>query len=62
MLLTERELTDEEAAEIMGWPKERVSGIRKVYVDDSRIVMAIAEHIAARRKSAGAANWALCVS
>jgi hypothetical protein len=35
----------------MGWSKERVGGIRKVYVDDSRVVMAIAQRIAARQKA-----------
>lgn len=51
MLLTECELTDEEAAEIMGWSKDQVSGIRKVYVDGSRVAMAIAQRVAAKQKA-----------
>jgi integrase len=56
ILLTEWELTDEEAAEIMGWSKERVSGIRKVYVDGNRLAMAIADRIAAKQKAKQAAK------
>jgi integrase len=55
MLLTEWDLTDEEAAEIMGWSKDQVRGIRKVYVDGDRVAMAIAQRIAARRKAKQAA-------
>ena len=51
MLLADCELTDDQAAEIMGWSKERVGGIRKVYVDDSLVIMAIAERIAAKQKA-----------
>lgn len=49
MLLTEWELTDREAAEIMGWSPERVAHIRKVYVDHTRVVVALAERIAAKQ-------------
>lgn len=48
MLLAECGLTDEEAAPIMGWSKDRVASIRRVYVDDARVVVAIGERIAAR--------------
>ncbi len=56
MLLTECELTDEEAAEIMGWAKDKVQTIRKVYVDGGRVAMAIAERIAAKQKAKQAAK------
>lgn len=59
MLLTECELTDEEAAEIMGWSKDQVSGIRKVYVDGSRVAMAIAQRVAAKQKAKHAARSGL---
>ncbi|MEG3153487.1 site-specific integrase [Sphingomonas sp. RB1R13] len=39
--------TDHEVAEIMGWAPERVSHIRRVYVDQARVVVAIGERIAA---------------
>jgi integrase len=51
-LLTESDLTDREAAEIMGWSPERVADIRRVYVDQARVVVAIGErirHIAVKR-------------
>ena len=55
MLLTEWELTDREAAKIMGWSQERVANIRKVYVDHTRVVVALGERIAAKHlaKQAG---------
>ena len=40
-----------EVAEIMGWSRDQVAGIRKVYVDGSKVVMAIAERIAAKQKA-----------
>ena len=40
--------TDHEVAEIMGWAPERVSHIRRVYVDQARVVVAIGERIAVR--------------
>lgn len=49
MLLTECDLTDREGADIMAWSPERVAGIRKVYVDGSRVVVAIGERIAAKQ-------------
>lgn len=48
MLLTEWELTDDEAAGIMGWSPGRVAHIRRVYVDDARVVVALGARIAAR--------------
>lgn len=39
-------LTDQEAADVMGWSPERVGRIRRVYVDQSRVVVAIGERIA----------------
>lgn len=40
-------LTDQEAAEVMGWATERVANIRRVYVDQARVVVAIGQRIAA---------------
>ena len=51
MLLFECKLTDEETAEIMGRSKERVSEIRKVYVDGGRLAMALAAHIGVKQKA-----------
>lgn len=38
-------LTDKDAAEILGWSPDRVGNIRKVYVDQERVIVAIAERI-----------------
>lgn len=38
-------LTDAEVAEVMGWSVEQVSGIRRTYVDQSRVVVAMGERI-----------------
>ncbi len=46
MLLTTWGLTDQEAAEIMGWSPERVSRIRRVYVDHTRVVIELGRRIA----------------
>lgn len=51
LLLAECGLTDEEAAPIMAWSKERIGRIRRVYVDDARVVVAIGERIAAKQKA-----------
>jgi integrase len=48
LLLTECDLTDKEAADIMAWSPERVSNIRKVYVDHAQVVVALAERIGRR--------------
>ncbi|MFN3315153.1 MAG: hypothetical protein ACK46Q_17100, partial [Hyphomonas sp.] len=45
------DLTDSEVADIMGWAVEKVSGIRRTYVDQSRVIVAIGERI-----SRGAVN------
>ena len=52
MLLVECELSYEETVEIMGRSKERVSGIRKVYVDGGRLAMALAARIGSERITA----------
>ena len=44
-LLIEGKLTDSQAAEVMGWAPERVGMIRRVYVDQSRIVIALVEKL-----------------
>ncbi len=49
MLLVEWELTDEQAADIMGWSPARVEHIRKVYVDHMRVVVALGRKIAERQ-------------
>lgn len=51
MLLVECGLSDEQTAEIMGWSKEQVSGISKVYVDGGRLAMALAARIGAKQKA-----------
>lgn len=53
-LITECDLTDEEAGEIMAWSPKRVGQIRRVYVDGARVVVAIGERIAERRAKRGA--------
>lgn len=49
MLLTEWELNDEDAADIMAWSPQRVARIRKVYVDQLRTVVAMGARIAERQ-------------
>jgi len=44
-LLTETDLSDREAADIMGWSPDRVATIRRVYVDQSKIVVALGERM-----------------
>lgn len=51
MLLAECGLTDAEAAPIMAWSERRIGQIRRVYVDDARVVVAIGERISARQKA-----------
>lgn len=41
-------LTDTEVAEVMAWSVEKVSGIRRTYVDQSRTIVAIGQRIATR--------------
>lgn len=50
-LLTETDLTDRDVADIMGWSPDRVASIRRVYVDQSRVI----EAIGARLKNLGGA-------
>lgn len=40
-------LTDQEVAEVMGWATDRVANIRRVYVDQASVVVAIGQRIAA---------------
>ena len=47
MTLPDKGLTDSEIAMIMGWSERQVSAIRKRYVDEAAIVMAIGKRIAA---------------
>jgi integrase len=53
-LITECDLTDEEAGEVLAWSPKRVGRIRRVYVDGARVVVAIGERIAARLAKRGA--------
>ena len=39
-------LTDEQIASVMGWTREKVAAIRRRYVDEAAIVVAIGAHIA----------------
>lgn len=43
-------LTDREIADIVAWSEDSVSRIRKVYVDDAQVVVAIGRRIAAARQ------------
>jgi len=45
ILLTQTNLSDRDVAEVMGWSTERVSGIRRLYVDQSKVIAAIGERI-----------------
>nr|WP_246427344.1 tyrosine-type recombinase/integrase [Sphingopyxis panaciterrulae] len=38
-------LSDHEVADIMAWSPEQVSGIRRTYVDQSAVIVAIGERI-----------------
>jgi integrase len=51
MLIAEVELTDAQVAPIMAWSVDRVAHIRKVYVDDSKVVVAIGKRIAAQARA-----------
>lgn len=39
-------VTDKEAADVMGWSANQVAGIRRVYVDRSSVIVAIDQRIA----------------
>ncbi|MEJ7933292.1 hypothetical protein WG907_03365 [Sphingobium sp. AN558] len=47
-LLTDCELTDEQAALIMGWSSARVGKIRSTYVDTAAVVISLAERMRAK--------------
>jgi integrase len=49
LLLTECELTDEDAARIMAWSPARVAKIRSTYVDNAAVVISLAERMRAKR-------------
>jgi integrase len=51
MLMTECELTDEEAAQIMGWSAQSVAKIRNTYVDNSAVVVSLAERMQAKHRA-----------
>ena len=40
-------LTDDQIASVMGWSPQKVAAIRKRYVDEAAIIVAIATRIAA---------------
>ena len=44
-LMTETDLNDRQIADIMGWSPERVGGIRRLYVDQSKVVVALARRM-----------------
>ncbi|MFC3175307.1 hypothetical protein ACFOD9_13685 [Novosphingobium bradum] len=44
-LITLAKLTDQEAAGIMGWSPEQVAGIRRTYVDQGAVNVAIAARL-----------------
>lgn len=44
-LLTQTDLTDREVADIMGWAPDRVASIKRVYVDQTKVVRALGERI-----------------
>lgn len=48
-LLIDGGLSDAEAAGIMGWSTERVATIRRVYVDQTRVVVALGERLRAMK-------------
>ena len=48
LLLTECELTDEDAARIMAWSPARVAKIRSAYVDSAAVVISLAERMRAK--------------
>lgn len=44
-LLTQTDLSERQIADIMGWSPERISGIRRIYVDQSTVVIALGERM-----------------
>lgn len=51
ILLTECELTDEDAARIMAWSPARVARIRSTYVDSAAVVISLAERMRAKHRA-----------
>ena len=49
LLLTECDLTDDEAARIMAWSPARVAKIRSTYVDSAAVVLSLAERMRAKQ-------------
>ena len=47
LLLTECELTDEEAARVMAWSPARIAKIRDTYIDSADVVISLAERMRA---------------
>lgn len=44
--MTQTDLTDHQIADIMGWAADKVARIRRVYVDQSGMIVAIGERVA----------------
>lgn len=55
-LLTQTDLSDREVADIMGWSPDKVTAIRRVYVDQSSVVRAIGARIGASQNSGNPAQ------
>lgn len=51
ILLTECELTDEDAARILAWSPVRVAKIRSTYVDSAAVVISLAERMRAKHQA-----------
>ena len=51
LLLTECELTDEDAARIMAWSPARVAKIRSTYVDTAAVVVSLAGRMRAKQQA-----------
>ena len=45
LILHGANLTDQEVADIMGWSPQHVAAIRRVYVDQARVIVAIGKRI-----------------
>lgn len=58
LLLTECELTDDDAALIMGWSPTRVGRIRSTYVDSAAVVISLAERMRAKQRAKQSAREA----
>ena len=51
LLLTESDLTNEDAARIMGWSPARVAKIHSTYVDSAIVVISLAERMRAKHRA-----------